>query len=89
MQLSASSSEEDHMMSGNDLAGLRFSLFVDMDVSLPDEVLRHCGSLVHSAQESGHSREDRAEGAGLQPHHGSLWWVNCGSGKHSIAAIVH
>lgn len=65
--------EVDHMVSSNDLAGLRFYLFVDVDISLPDEVLRHCGSLIHTGEEPGHSGEDRAEGAGLQPHHGSLW----------------
>lgn len=59
--------------SSKDLAGLRFSLFVDVDVPLPDEVLRQRGSLIHSPEESGQSGEDRAEGAGLQPHHGSLW----------------
>lgn len=65
--------EVDHTISSHDLAGLRFSLFVDVDVSLPDEVLRHCGRLIHTGQEPGQSGEDRAEGAGLQPHHGSLW----------------
>lgn len=44
-----------------------------MDISMPDEVLRHCGSLVHSGKESEHGGEDREEGAGLQPHHGSVW----------------
>lgn len=44
-----------------------------MDISLPDEVLRHCGGLLLSSEESGHSGEDREEGAGLQPHHGSFW----------------
>lgn len=65
--------EVDHMLSSKDLAGLRFSFFVDVDVSLPHEVLRHRGSLKRRAPEPGHSGEDRAEGAGLQPHHGSIW----------------
>lgn len=44
-----------------------------MDVSMPDEILRHCGVLFLSGEESGHGGEDREEGAGLQPHHGSFW----------------
>lgn len=47
-----------------------------MDISLPDEILCHCGGLLLSVEESGHSGEDREEGAGLQPHHGSFWWDN-------------
>ncbi len=51
--------------------------FVDMDVSMPDEILRHCGCLFLSGEESGHSGEDREEGAGLKSHHGSFRWEMC------------
>lgn len=47
-------------------------LFTDMDISLPDEILCHGGSILLSGEESGHSGENREEGAGLQPHHGSF-----------------
>lgn len=47
-------------------------LLTDMDISLPDEILRHGGSLLLSGEESRHSGKNREEGAGLQPHHGSL-----------------
>lgn len=46
--------------------------FVDVDISLLDEVLCHSGVRL-SGEESGHSGEDREESAGLQPCNGSFW----------------
>lgn len=66
----------DHMISSHDLAGLRMYLSVDVDVPVPDEVLRHRGGLVHGGEEPGRGGEGREEGAGLQPHHGSVRWVS-------------
>lgn len=53
-----------------------FCLWADVDVSMSDEVLRHRGRLRLCGAQSGHSGQDREEGAGLQPHHGSFRQVN-------------
>lgn len=49
---------------------------LDMDVSLPDEILRHCGSLCPGRQQSGRGGEDREESVGLQSSDGSFWYDN-------------
>lgn len=45
----------------------------DMDVPLPDEVLRCGGRLTHIPGEPQDRREDRAAHLELQPRHGSFW----------------
>lgn len=47
--------------------------FLDMDISLPDEILRHCGCIFFSAEESGQSGKDREKSVRLQPYNGGFW----------------
>ena len=65
--------EADHRISEMNPSLTDNVFLVDMDVSVPDEILRHCGGLLLSFEDTGPSGEDREEGAGLQPHHGGLW----------------
>ena len=45
----------------------------DMDIPLPDEVLRRGGRLTHVLGKPQGCREDRTAHLELQPHHGSFW----------------
>lgn len=60
-------------MSNFDVTGPSMCFFLDVDVSLPDEVLCYSRCRLIGGEKSGHSRKDREEGVGLEPHHGSFW----------------
>lgn len=42
-----------------------YLLLIDLDISLPDEILCNCGGHLVCGEESGHCGEDREKSAGL------------------------